>query len=66
MDDEQTPRTGDADPDGRDEADTEGHGFLTDAPIARQIARDRTSDMERAARERERQKEARPNRDAGS
>jgi hypothetical protein len=42
-------------------ADVEGHSFLTDPHLARQISRDRSSELERAARERARQKEARPN-----
>lgn len=42
-------------------ADVEGHGYLLDPIIARQMSRDRSAEIERAARERARQKEARPN-----
>lgn len=45
-----------------DETDTEGHAFLVDPISTRQIARDRAADIEREARERQRRKEARPNR----
>jgi hypothetical protein len=45
-----------------DETDTEGHVFLVDPISSRQIARDRSAEIEREARERQRRKEARPNR----
>jgi hypothetical protein len=41
--------------------DVEGHSFLIDPHSARQVSRDRSADLERAVRERARQKEARPN-----
>ncbi|KRT62963.1 MAG: hypothetical protein XU10_C0017G0006 [Chloroflexi bacterium CSP1-4] len=44
-----------------DAEDVEGHGYLLDPIIARQMSRDRSAEIERAARERARQKEARPN-----
>ena len=50
------------DPQATDDSDTEGHAFLVDPISSRQIARDRSAEIERAARERQRQKEARPNR----
>jgi hypothetical protein len=60
------PRDDDAvrrnDPQATDDTDTEGHAFLVDPISSRQIARDRSAEIERAARERQRQKEARPNR----
>jgi hypothetical protein len=43
--------------------DTEGHMFLPSDPgTARALAQGRSADMQREARERQRQKEARPNR----
>ena len=45
-----------------EESDTEGHVFLVDPISSRQIARDRSAEIEREARERQRRKEARPNR----
>lgn len=42
--------------------DTEGHGLLMDVNTARGIARGRAADIEREARDRQRAKEARPNR----
>lgn len=48
--------------DAGDESDTEGHAFLVDPISTRQIARDRAAEIEREARERQRRKEARPNR----
>ena len=45
-----------------DEDDVEGHGFLTDSSTAREVSRTRNADIERQLRERERRKEARPNR----
>ena len=46
----------------KDEAqDVEGHGYLLDPITARQMSRDRSAELERASRERARQKEARPN-----
>jgi hypothetical protein len=42
-------------------ADVEGHGYLLDSITARQMSRDRSTELERVARERARQKEARPN-----
>ena len=52
---------------GTDEApeseDTEGHLFLPNDPsTARSLAQGRSADLEREMRERQRQKEARPNR----
>lgn len=44
-----------------DAADVEGHGYLLDPIIARQMSRDRSAELERSARDRARQKEARPN-----
>jgi hypothetical protein len=41
--------------------DVEGHSFLIDPHSARQVSRDRSAEVERQARERARQKEARPN-----
>ena len=41
--------------------DVEGHGYMLDPIMARQLSRDRSAEMERASRERARQKEARPN-----
>ena len=43
--------------------DTEGHGLLIDAATASGIQRARSQEIERQARERQRAKEARPNRD---
>jgi hypothetical protein len=57
-DDDAVRRTDEA----TDDSDTEGHAFLVDPISSRQIARDRSAEIERAARERQRQKEARPNR----
>ena len=42
-------------------SDVEGHGYLLDPITARQMTRERTAELERVARERQRQKEARPN-----
>lgn len=47
------------------EDDAEGHMFLSDAGAAREIARARNTEHERAARERRLEKEARPNRQNG-
>ncbi len=41
--------------------DVEGHSFLIDPHSARQVSRDRSAELERAVRDRARQKEARPN-----
>ncbi|HVQ22573.1 MAG TPA: hypothetical protein VMT36_04825 [Candidatus Saccharimonadia bacterium] len=41
--------------------DVEGHGYMLDPIMARQMSRDRSAEVERASRERARQKEARPN-----
>jgi hypothetical protein len=41
--------------------DVEGHGYMLDPIMARQMSRDRSAELERASRERARQKEARPN-----
>ncbi len=41
--------------------DVEGHGYMLDPIMARQLSRDRSAELERASRERARQKEARPN-----
>ncbi len=46
-----------------EEQDAEGHMFLPNDPgTARALAQGRSADIEREARERQRQKEARPNR----
>jgi hypothetical protein len=46
-----------------DEQDAEGHMFLPSDPgTARALAQGRSAEMQREARERQRQKEARPNR----
>jgi hypothetical protein len=42
--------------------DAEGHMFNIDPSTARQLSRVRSADADREARERQRQKEARPNR----
>ena len=47
------------------EDDAEGHMFLSDTGAAREIARARNTEHERAARERRLEKEARPNRQNG-
>ncbi len=47
------------------EDDAEGHMFLSDTSAAREIARARNSEHERAARDRRLEKEARPNRQNG-
>lgn len=45
------------------DADTEGHMFVNlDPNTSRQIAKNRSADIDREVRERQRQKEARPNR----
>jgi hypothetical protein len=41
--------------------DVEGHGYMLDPIMARQMSRDRSAELERASRDRARQKEARPN-----
>ena len=41
--------------------DVEGHVYMLDPIMARQMTRDRSAEVERASRERARQKEARPN-----
>lgn len=41
--------------------DVEGHGYMLDPIMARQLSRDRSAEVERASRDRARQKEARPN-----
>ena len=41
--------------------DVEGHGYMLDPIMARQMSRDRSAELERTSRERARQKEARPN-----
>jgi hypothetical protein len=43
------------------ENDVEGHGYMLDPIMARQLSRDRSAEVERASRDRARQKEARPN-----
>ncbi len=48
-----------------EEQDTEGHGLLLDPSMARQLDRARSADIDRAARDRRREKEARPNRSRG-
>ncbi|MDQ3881279.1 MAG: hypothetical protein M3295_09450 [Chloroflexota bacterium] len=45
-----------------DEADTEGHSFLPDMYANQQIARGRSSDIDRSVREAQRRKEIKPNR----
>lgn len=48
---------------GETTGDTEGHMFLPhDAGTARSLAQGRSADLERQAKDRQRQKEARPNR----
>ena len=48
---------------GSESEDTEGHMFLPNDPsTARSLAQGRSADVEREMRERQRQKEARPNR----
>ncbi len=47
---------------GEEAGDTEGHMFLSDVNAAREIARSRNAEAERALRERRLEKEARPNR----
>lgn len=42
--------------------DTEGHMFQPDLGTSRHLAKSRSADIEREMRERQRQKEARPNR----
>ena len=42
--------------------DTEGHMFQPDLGTSRHLAKSRSADIERELRERQRQKEARPNR----
>ncbi|MBA2556971.1 MAG: hypothetical protein H0V12_06445 [Chloroflexi bacterium] len=49
-----------------DKSDTEGHAFMIDPTTARQLSRARSADVERDARDRQRTKEARPNRQRGS
>ena len=44
------------------EEDTEGHMFQHDLGTSRHLAKARSADIEREVRERQRQKEARPNR----
>jgi hypothetical protein len=44
------------------EDDTEGHLYPPDLGTSRQLAKSRSADIERELRERQRQKEARPNR----
>ncbi len=43
--------------------DTEGHSMLIDPNTAMRLARARSSDLQREARDNQRAKEARPNRD---
>jgi len=43
------------------QTDVEGHGYMLDPMMARQMTRDRSAELERVSRERARQKEARPN-----
>ena len=47
---------------GGDEADTEGHSFLPDMYANQQIARGRSSEIDRSVREAQRRKEVKPNR----
>ena len=43
-----------------EEVDTEGHGLLTDPGIAAQLSRNRSAEIEREARARQRRNEAKP------
>ena len=43
-----------------DESDTEGHGILTDPGLAAQLSRNRSAEIEREARARQRRNEAKP------
>lgn len=47
---------------GGDESDTEGHSFLPDMYANQQIARGRSSEIDRSVREAQRRKEIKPNR----
>lgn len=46
----------------KQDEDTEGHMFHLDPSTNRHLAKSRSADIERELRERQRQKEARPNR----
>jgi hypothetical protein len=46
----------------KQDEDTEGHMFQPDLGTSRHLAKARSADIERELRERQRQKEARPNR----
>ncbi len=46
----------------KQDEDTEGHMFQVDLGTSRHLAKARSADIERELRERQRQKEARPNR----
>lgn len=46
----------------KQDEDTEGHMFQLDPSTSRHLAKSRSADIERELRERQRQKEARPNR----
>lgn len=50
---------------GDEATEAEGHMFLSDTNASREIAKARSAEAERAARERRLQKEARPNRQNG-
>jgi hypothetical protein len=50
---------------GNEATDAEGHMFLSDTNASREIAKARSAEVERAARDRRLQKEARPNRQNG-
>ena len=57
-DDQLEPQTTGTD----DDADTEGHGLLTDPGMAAQLSRSRSAEIEREARERQRRNAAKQGR----
>ncbi len=58
---DRNPKTTEDDPQRKDPSgdDTEGHSMMVDPTTARQLARAKEQDVDRSARERQRQKEAR-------
>lgn len=56
---DRTPDTDDVQPQKPSDDDSEGHIFLPDPGASRELARSREREMERAARERQRSKDAR-------
>jgi hypothetical protein len=63
IDDEKTPEARSGEPVEPADEDAEGHMFLPNDPgTARTLSQGRSADVEREMRERQRQKEARPNR----